>query len=407
MSTIEDRLQAAADAAADTVAADSVPPLDLSGIPSRPNHTPPRRRRRFAVLAPAAAAVAVVGVIIAATTLSGATHPPSRTTSQSAGLRSVPPYYLTAGELVVSGYLAKEGVLHATFTGRPVATFQLPRPYDYISGFAGAGNGRTFVVAGRTTESARSYATAFFLARFDPGSRKVTVTPLHVPKVTYNISRGGQGLFLTAMALSPTATRLAVATLGFDKAAGSGGVSIYSLPSGRAKMWTATQGEIGPQLATIDRLDPRAMSWSRSGMLAVNDNNSVRLLNPATSGGGSLLEHSRLVARMPDPSEAMLTPDGRRIVAAENKEHYRGYPPRVTSVDSAVYEFSTATGKVISVRDKHHSRTSYLSVYWTNPSGSVLVVGTTGSGLGVLTGKRFTPLRGAVQPQLVPYWIAF
>lgn len=387
---------------------------------SRPG---PRLRRWIAVVAvPAAAAVAVVAVIAASVALSGGAHPASRVTNkQSASLRSVPPYYLAPGKLqgFPGGSLAKEGVLHSTFTGKPVATFHLPRPYYYISGFAGAGTGRTFVVTGRNTSTQR-YATAFFLARFDPRSQQVTVTALHIPKVFHAV--GFSGRTVTAMALSPTATRLAIVTQKISRTGGKweahNKLSVYSLPSGRAKVWTIDNGVIGQPYPP----DPRVMSWLRSGTLAFTEYSGtdptrwlIRLLNPSTSGGGSLLEQSRLVVRLPDPSDvsdAILTPDGMRIVAAH--DHWRIQTGKKLSVlqNSALYDFSTATGKIISIRDKSRSRTrlgaSDLYVYWTNSSGSVLVVGVPGKGLGVLIGNRLTRLHTPFGPPGgVTSWIVF
>jgi hypothetical protein len=374
---------------------------------------PPGALLRRRALVPAAAALAVVGLIVASTMLSGGTAPRGQApTSQNAGLLNVPRYYLAPGDMVQHDSLAKEGVLHATFTGKPVATFHLPRPYDYISGYAGAGTGRTFVVAGQNTATQR-YVTAFFLARFDPGSRKVTLAALHIPTF-FNTGNGGG---VTAMALSQTASRLAIVTQSIREIRGKWEVpsklTVYSLPSGRAKAWSFVQGNIG---MGFGELDPRSMSWSRSGVLAYNLWNGgapVRLLDPSTSASGSLLAHSRLVVSLPGPSDAIVTPDGTRLVAAQIHRRPQAGKPLLVSTTSAVYEFSTATGKIISVRDKRRSfgtnfRSPVPYVYWTNSSGSVLLVGTTGEGLGVLVGNRLIRLHNPLPlPADITSWIVF
>lgn len=421
MSTIEERLQSAADAVADSVTADSVRSLDLSGVPSRPNHTPPRRRRRFAILAPVAAAIAVVGVIAAVTALMGGTA--TSTTAQNASLGGIPPDYLTFGK-VQSGYgdwpLTKEGVLRATSTGNPVAAVHLPRPYIYISDIAGAGNGRTFVIAGQN-KAGLNYTDAFFLARFDPASRKVTVTALPVPKITFNSAGKHWNQYLAGLALSPTATRLAIAAQIYRNIHGRyqsvGEVKVYSLPSARVKVWT-TPG------VPIAAGQPRFMSWSAAGTLALNDplsgvpyRDDVWLLNTSRSSGGSLFGHSRLVVRLPNHgwyqnSDGVLTPDGTKIVAAQGSSGPSKHGSSKPSYDSAVYEFSTATGKTISVQ---YAKPVYpffglVNPYplWTNSSGSVFVVEMQRSHseeLGIVKGNRFTPLRGRAPNG--PSWTAF
>jgi hypothetical protein len=70
-------------------------------------------------------------------------------------------------------------------------------------------------------------------------------------------------------------------------------------------------------------------------------------------------------------------------------------------------EFSASTGQATSVLYASHSHDAVSDVYWSNPSGSVLVVyAQTGPKLssrgvfGILTGSSFTPIPGASNPPI-------
>jgi hypothetical protein len=420
MNLTEDRLRAALMQTAEEIPPASIAPLTLpqavqaglAAAASNGQHGPARRTIKVLGV-PAAAAVAVFAVIAASLALVGGSRQPR---PLAPGARSVPPYYLTSGK-PAPGHASRtsaiwlDAVLHDTFSGRPVATIHLPRPYSYISNFAGSANDRTFVIAGQKSATLMPGATAFFLARFDPANRKVTVTDLHIPKVM------APAHFVDGIALSPAGTRLAIAigtplqqgTWAAHKSATD--VMVYSLPSGDVRLWTAQNVHIGEPViqsgtswSRVDNGNPvlqTAMSWSRSGMLAFNAQigykagETVWLLN--TSGAeGSLLGHSRLVLRLPGAetmwdSGGILTPDGTKIVAAL----WRWAPP--PSLSSAVYWFSAATGKRISVRGYRPGKVDLLE--WTNSSGNALVEDVIGESqsrgvLGVLIGNRFTPLRG-------------
>ncbi len=391
MSTIEDRLHAAARAVADTVTADSVPPLGLSGGPSSANGKPPRRNRRgFALLAPLAAAAAVVAVIVPSVALSGGTHAQGTAASSSASLRSVPPYYV---EIIRSSrkHNYSYAIVRDTLTGARLATIRVPKPFKNFESVTGAAGDRTFVLtATRGSFPAPSGPAKLFLARFNASTRAVTLRALPVPEIT-------KPEVLYGVALSPSGTELAISVQTSHIVVR---VSVYSLTTGAVRSWQHT-GFVGS-----GPYDSVALSWSSRGTLAFNWYQpfavdrpaSTFLLNTATAGG-NLIARSRQVVRwanLPDgfgpQGDAVVTPDGTKIVAPV----FRATGPFLTGV-FAIEEFSAATGRVVRILDKTKSDWFIDSVEWTNPSGSVLVVGMPAKPggkavLGVLRGNKLTPI---------------
>jgi hypothetical protein len=396
MNTIEDRLFAAARAIAATVTADSVPPLDLSGVASRPNGKPPRHRRAFAVLAPLAAATAVVAVIAAVVVFSGGTHPQRPAPASSrVSLNSVPRYYMALVETApMSRY--DEAIVRDTLTGATLTTVHVPKPFLAFDSVTAAANDRSFVLSASIGPLMDQYKpTGLFLARFNPHTRAVALTKLPIPAIPNTE-------FLNGMALSPSGTELAISVqTGKSKLLNLARVSVYSLATGAVRSWRAYGGSIG-----ITEYDSVSISWSRSGELAFNwSSNSpdlrlaaeeygVYLLDLAKAGH-SLSTDSRHVVRWPsaglDPSwDSVATPDGKEIVA----------PVFRNGGDICAFEeFSAPRGRLLRILDKTDCSEPFNSVVWTNSTGSVLVVvGPSDRGLrlvlGVLSGSRFIPIPG-------------
>ncbi len=409
MKLTEDRLRAALAETAHEILAGSIRPLDLSAVSDQAaGHT--RRgvlrvggHRGIKLLAaPVATVAAVVAVIAASTALSGGSHATRPGAHRpSAGLASVPPYYMAAADQVSGANgLALRAVVHRTVNGKAVATFGLPKPYVYITGIAGSDNDTTFVLsAQKTAKTELNGPDVFFLARFNPATGKVLVVRLQTAK----ISAPSQ---LAGMALSTDGTKLAVAVSTTHKRSTTTQISVYSLATGKVDVWKSSyvemsNGGAGPGLA-----DPTAMSWASDGMLAFNAqtfdqlNFSTWLLNTAT-GGGNLLADSHFVVKMEghgpwNPNgDGLVTPSGTRVVTTL----WRGYPDRSSRhLLGEFAEFSTLTGKAVGVLYPKEGAIGVLD--WTNSSGSVLIAQIqlqdhrTGT-LGVVVGDKFTPLHGA------------
>jgi hypothetical protein len=389
------------------------------------------RRRLVVLAAPAAAVAGVVAVIVATVAVSGAPHAGRSPASPRGAVAELPPYYMVMGKLLVpnrySSVVALEAVIRDTATSKIAAVVRLPRPYVYISGIAGAADDKSFVLAGQATEAYGQGATAFFIARFDPANRDVTIEPLRIPKVT------APARHVEGIALSPDGSRVAIALDSLHKQGShyvlSSEISVYSLADGSVRTWTAAVCLIGMFYA--GPIDPSAMSWSRTGLLAFNGaiggslaGDHIWLLNTATAGG-SLLADSHYVVDLTghgvwNPSgEGIVTLDGTKVVAPLYRNDTRhqetitinGHKEKLPEPLSEVDEFSAATGRTIS--QLHPVERSFETVFWANTSGSVLVISiqrqdSQQSVLGVLAGDRFTPLPGAPPLLLVSqYPVAF
>lgn len=446
MNTIEDRLRAAAQAAADTVPPHSAPPLRL---PSRPAVSPrpgrpsiPGRRyrggwpRALAPLAAAAAVIAIVTISLAITSgppgrsLRGqgaasratAQHPrtPAQTAGSAAALASLPPYYVTVYPGEMGPRASPQAVIRATATGKVVATVTVPGPYTTFGWVTAAGDGRTFVLTAQRWVQGTSLAaerlnasapTKFFLLRFDPGTRAALLSALPIPADPGSV-------FVDGIALSADGTKLAVAA-DRQRTRGDPKIQVFDLAAGSAKEWAwPGNGWIGNNKPTGQPLswaaDGRTLAFQlgpRQGTIA------VRLLDTATPGG-SLQSSSKLAVEWihggvagprgvviagandaPANSLAsfntLITPDGTKIVC-------------VTTTPSAtgqITEFSVRTGQIVRVMGTRPVTSAGLAaqdVLWTNSSGSTLIV--QAAATGVLAANQFTQIPGAPQNTLNIAW---
>ena len=222
MNTIEDRLRAAVQAAAGTVAPGSAPPLNLPGQPGRPGRARrPRRSGWPRWVAPLVAAASVIAVIAASLAITGGgTHArprpaaggphtgprpaaPETRAERAAALASVPPYYLTLTGY--SGQPHRRAVIRASATGAVLATVAPPAPYGTFSYVSGAADDRTFalgaqrwvpVPAGRKGAAARrlnsSAPAKFFLLHFSPAARTARLAALPVPMTPGGLPQEGR-----------------------------------------------------------------------------------------------------------------------------------------------------------------------------------------------------------------------
>jgi hypothetical protein len=405
----------------------------------------PRGRR---VIAGVAAAAAVTAIALAAALLATPSRGHGRASPQDA-LRSVPRYYMALVPVNLKSYEETGfsdkayAVIRDRITGRTVATVRPPRPYITFIGITGAADDRAFVITAQSTiAGSLTSRDKFFYARFNPADDAVTLTPLALPGLPVSNS------FATA-ALSPDGTKLAVASQN-----GSVQITVYSLPSGAAKTWSANVSAPLPFASDVVDL----LSWSSTGILAFGwggssgyvfqnghrkrDKNlkspgGEYLLN-TNMAGGSLLADSRdaLCLAQSAPSSAYagsaydgyLTPDGTKIITPVAQPIPVGETPpscneapqpsvaQPTPVGpgvpaaAALEEFSATTGQAVSVIDtsRSHGAGADSEIFWSNPSGSVLIVrGKLRPGpkspwvFGVLSGGEFIPIPGATSPPLI------
>jgi hypothetical protein len=317
MNTIEDRIRAAARAAADTVPQDSVPPLRLppeqGSARSRPGWGGWARR-----LTPLAAAVAVVVVVIAAVGIGRAMHSPADrapTTTSGPGpvlagppissyvsSGQVPPYYVAITSRGNPNLDPSYAVVKATVSGKTLATIGPSVAGGTILAVTAAADDRTFVLDEQhwSDSENQGYGTrTFYEFRLSSAGRPGPLTRL--PMIVPN------GQLLTGLAMSPDGSKLAI-TVEPDNDKNEPNlttVSVYTLATGAVRTWTGngTIGTIGD--------DARSLSWTADGRTLAFDwlsasgpqGMGVRLLDLGASGR-SLLADSRQVV-----SAAVQAPD--------------------------------------------------------------------------------------------------
>ena len=403
MNLIEDRIRAAARAAAETVAPDSVPPLEL----------PTARPRRFGRgarsphswwstwtprLAPLAAALAVIALVITMVTVRHTENRPSATGSSlvappgvpagppvSSYVRSgqVPPYYVTATET--------DAVVHLTVSGASVATIRPSLPGGTMVAVTAAGDGRTFVLGEQGQDRK---AVTFYQVQLGPSGRPSAPTRLPM-SVT-------DGNTMTGLALSPDGAKLAIAV------APGGGVQqvrLYPIHGGAGRTWSATGGTLGEHFSSW------SLSWPASQRtLAFNwsagQTTSVRLLNLGTAGG-SLLAASRPAVTLAKTAELgqtqyqcqvmTITPDGSAIVCPSSTITDIAKNGTMT-YSTGFPEFSVTTGRLIRITGhwpRKQNDPFVYTMFWSGASGQVLIGMIHSAGrdwVGVISGNRFTPL---------------
>jgi hypothetical protein len=307
---IEDRIRAAARAAADTVTPDSVPPLRLpSDRPSRAR----RRSRAFASawgrwLAPMAAAAAVVAVAVAMVTVgrtvadrTGGPAPSSRPGPVRSGpppssyvaAGRVPRYYVSIESHGNPNFNPSYAVVRATATGAALEVVAPPTGQTVVAATAAADD-RTFMLDTQPFAGANSNANQNFEPRtfrellLSPGG---SILSLSTPSVSVP---GGQ--LMTGFALSPDGSKLAVAVQpdSNKREPDLTEVKVITLATGAARIWTAN-GTIGTgpddarSLSWTSDERTMAFTWTATGP---GIHTGVWLLDLAT-GGGSLLADSR------------------------------------------------------------------------------------------------------------------
>jgi hypothetical protein len=272
-----------------------------------------------------------------------------------------------------------------------------------------------------TLAGSQTQTDKFFYARFNPADNTVTLTPLALKGLPVSN-------YVPEAALSPDGSRLAVTSQSSPAR-----ITVYSLPSGAARTWTAGT----PGGFTADVID--ILSWSRDGTLAFGWAGSAGappgeyLLNTNNSGG-SLLADSRDALCVPQPpltwdyrglpGAGYLTPDGATIISIVPRpipigqrppscsqmpaDLQRTTPKGLRPTRPELEEFSVKTGKATRVLYTSRSRGGRATeVYWSNNSGSVLVIegkltpGVEGTWIfGILRGSTFTPIPGSATPPL-------
>jgi hypothetical protein len=418
MNTLEDRVRAAIRATAEEIAPGSIPPLSLAAKLKRRWPGPAGLARGRTgwprVLVPLAAAASVVAVVTVSLALTRPTHSPAlpRARHLAAGAvtlgaapaytgGTVPPYYVALEPGPLSG-ASTRAVVRATATGAELAVVTPPRPDRVFTAVSAAADDRTFVLAAQRSSDydgpPSDNPQKYFVLRLDPADHTARLTALPIP--------GEPGSQVVDEALAPNGSKLAIA-LGAGRR-GEYEIKVINLRTWSVRTWRGSGGSshmIGEVVQGADLLswtaDERTLAFEVvTGPYGSVPGHEIRLLDTAAPGGS--LWSSRVAVRLgSDAADAMITPDGSKIVV-----------PIVTQTTREFAEYSVATGKRVAVLGiRHYRHANYGGwplLFWADSAGGTLIVyddrphgpqltktGEPDAGvLAVVTGGRFTPLPG-------------
>jgi hypothetical protein len=304
--TIEERLRAATQAAAGTVADGSAPPLSL---PPRRRRVPGRlhRWRRTSWMAPMAAAAAVAavaaGLIVATGPASVSNRHPGPAGPPAPRLAdSLPAYFLAVPEGEMTGRGAARGTVDiiSTATGRTAVKVALPGSVDQIA----AGSGGLFYAAVLPRRGPARFYRIAWPAR--GGGAAVTALPIRAP------SRA-----IGYLAVSPDGAELAMAT--FVRPHSRGNIqhlTVASTTTGAEHQWSIPAADAAGGIAGIRWLaDGRTLAFSWSYPLD-SARGSLRLLDTAAPGTDLLA--SRSVLKLSNAAgkfmDLVISADGRVLI---------------------------------------------------------------------------------------------
>jgi hypothetical protein len=377
MNTLEDRIRAAARAAAATVADGSAPPLKLPQPGRRPRLRDWGGRHPWIVsLAAAAAVIALIAASIFAAhaVVPGARHPAAAPLPHLAD--GLPAYFLeypildqipggeprTANDNSppIPSQLQSHETLRvvATATGKVAATATLP---GYVTAIA-ASRGAFFAAVVRDNKA------RFYEIRLK-GSRTATaVTELPIRPDTAP---------LVFMAVSPDGTKLAYSTWVMHGVSGEvQNLVVASTTDGSQREWRTpaqdSQGSMGPMTWLADG---RTLAFNWTASADTSPAASLRLLDTAAPGSnllrGQAVLPSLYEARAFEEDTA-LSPNGQVVVGSASGSAASRAP------EDSVISFSAATGKeTVLYRasiNGPHGHGCYSPPLWISHAGSAVLV---------------------------------
>jgi hypothetical protein len=197
------------------------------------------------------AAAAVLAMIAASALL--AAEPSGRPAAPAtpAGIGPLPPYYAELGNCRGNANVPRCVFIRNAWTGAVLASAGPPRRNFLDLEITAAADDTMFVIGAVSLKSSLRQPTSFFLARFDPASKTITMRALSIPSLP-----------ASAIALSPDGRELAVVVPTYtDGLITSSALRLYSLATGAVRVWTA--------LGIVDSAQgDQGLSWGPGGILA-------------------------------------------------------------------------------------------------------------------------------------------
>jgi hypothetical protein len=389
MTTQDERLRAAILETAAEIPPDHSPPLRL----------PPRTRRTFGALrrrgpqrwpgwvTPLAAAVSVTVVIagtfaltreITGTNAHQGTGRVGGWAGPVTGGAGPPPYYVSLGPVRpgTAGGPLPDAAITSTLTGKPIATVTPPRPYVGFDYVAAAGNSSTFVLAARQQNQFRRSGIVryrmtpekFFLLQVSPAGH-ARLTPLSLPVRAY------PGV-LAGIALSPSGSRLALASEGRPPWTQGSVLQVVDLANGRSHTWTwPNVGSEWDYDSTVANL-----AWMNERALAFQLPVGTRPAGSPELGPGAVLETRVLDAAAPGaslaasrrvPGRASLGGGDANMTVAPGAGLIMEFDrARKAPARRGIDEVSVTTGKTVRTIGVGKA----IEAFWSNAAGTTLIV---------------------------------
>ena len=435
MTAVEDRTRAAMDAVAGLV--ERVPPLTL---PPRPGAVSRRRRGRVPFprrhwgswLAPVTAAAAIAAIAIALVAVrdmpDGTPAPPPGPVA--AATTGIPTYYLTFSQPREDTTTPVGLVLNATLTGRKLFTLPPPRGLSF-TGITGAADDRTFVADAHADPygvgGAAARSRTWYLVRIVGTDTRASLTMRKLP-----IPPTPVGTQISAIALSPDATKLAVASERLtDDPHEQQLLRVYSVATGAAlHTWSSPADQVPPiegagfyggdANSSVAWVGERALAYNQGRMTKSGATLVAEVLD-LSRPNGDLLGSSRTAAILPAPNrlgkaapfgcswfwgDVMITGDGKSYVCGGNGTS-SAQLPKLYCLKGPTWNvlgfagISLATGKLTGILSGYRTGCSGYTVndypVWVNATGSAvigyMIFGDETSGrFGVFSHGSFRPL---------------
>jgi hypothetical protein len=370
--------------------------------------TPPAGRRSrllpVAVIVAVTATVAVAALLAVRPAGPAAGHRPGQAQPPVA----MPRYYVTISQYVFH----PEAVVHESASGKVTGRVAIPsamRPA--VSLVTSAADDRSFVIGAYETGPAGSLDLRLFRLHITAGGRPGPLTQL--PGVAIPALSKVEAVAIEGIALSPDGTTLAV-SLQYQGPSMEplhyGGIEVINLVTGTTRTWTSRRYFYWPGPPSwVDGDRMIAFTWWHdTNLLGSTVLAGIRELD--TGAPGADLLDSRLIPGPSGPSitSALVTPDGRHVIASTSLDH-QAPGDRGGTVSCQIVELSMPAGRVIRVFRTQTAR--YHAIGGESPlesSCSVLSLDPSGTHdltvclqLGRIDNGAFTALPGAPAPELV------